>query len=108
MAICHLLPSRTDVTEFAKGRIDPFIEDTPGDLQADGCGKPIPPISNRFAIRCALAWRKPTPEDSAGPEIETDHHPYGEMADRGSRNISSNHLQTKERKNRWKHLKAPQ
>ncbi len=30
--VLYLFPSRTDVTEFAKGRIDPLIEDNPDTL----------------------------------------------------------------------------
>jgi hypothetical protein len=30
--ILYLFPSRTDVTEFSKGRIDPLIEDNPGSI----------------------------------------------------------------------------
>jgi len=30
--VLYLFPSRTDVSEFAKGRIDPLIEDNPDTL----------------------------------------------------------------------------
>ena len=60
--ILYLFPSRTDVTEFAKGRIDPLIEDNPDTFgrwlrKADSAN--IKQICNPFG---ALAWRKPTPE----------------------------------------------
>ena len=47
--ILYLFPSRTDVTEFAKGRIDPLIEDNP-DTLGKWLQERTPRTSNRFGI----------------------------------------------------------